>query len=88
MLKPEYSKRFKKDIKRYQYKQDVIDDLNDVIQRLLKKKKLSEQHFDHSLGGNYVGHRECHIKPDILLIYKVYEDILALERLGSHSELF
>lgn len=88
MLKPEYSTRFKKDLKRYQHKQDVIDALNDVIQLLLKKKKLPEKHVDHILKGNYIGHRECHIKPDILLIYKVYDDILAVEGLGSYSELF
>lgn len=88
MLKPEYSTRFKKDIKRYQHKQDVIDELNDVIQLLLKKKKLPEKHVDHPLKGAYGGHRECHIKPDVLLIYKVYDNVLAVERLGSHSELF
>ncbi len=88
MLKLEYSTRFKKDIKRYQYKQDVIDALNDVVKLLVHKKKLPEKHSDHFLKGDYVGHRECHIKPDVLLIYKVYEDKLAMERLGSHSELF
>ena len=88
MLKLEYSTRFKRDIKRYQHKQDVIDDLNDVIQILLKKKKLPEKNVDHLLKGTYIGHRECHIQPNVLLIYKIYNDRLALERLGSHSELF
>ena len=88
MLKPEYSTRFKKDIKRYLHKQDVIDKLNEVIKLLLNKKKLPDKHSDHLLKGDYVGHRECHIKPDILLIYKVHDNILAMERLGSHSELF
>jgi len=88
VLKPEYSSRFKKDIKRYQHKQDIIDELNEVIQLLLKKKKLPEKHVDHPLKGNYVGHRECHVRPDVLLIYKVYDNVLAVERLGSHSDLF
>lgn len=55
---------------------------------LLHKQKLPEKYVDHLLKGNYVGHRECHIAPNVLLIYKVYDDVLAVERLGSHSELF
>ena len=44
---------------------------------------------DHALTGNWKGHRECHIKPDLLLIYrKPNSEILVLVRLGSHSELF
>lgn len=88
MLKPEYSTRFKRDVKRYQYRQNVIDELGDVLQLLLEEKKLPEKYVDHPLKGNYVGHRECHIKPDVLLIYRIYGGILAVERIGSHSELF
>lgn len=88
MLNLEYSTRFKKDMKRYQQKQDVIDAFNEVIQLLLKKKKLPKKNVDHPLKGNYFGHRECHVKPDVLLIYKVKDDTLAVERIGSHSELF
>ncbi|MBA2368370.1 MAG: type II toxin-antitoxin system YafQ family toxin [Candidatus Protochlamydia sp.] len=43
---------------------------------------------DHGLIANYVNHRECHISPDVLLIYKSDEEQLSLERIGSHSELF
>ena len=43
---------------------------------------------DHTLKGNYVGRRECHLEPDWLLIYKVEERDLILERTGSHADLF
>lgn len=47
------------------------------------------QAIDHDLTGDWIGYRECHIKPDLLLIYrKVGDDMLILARLGSHSELF
>ncbi|MGZ3732385.1 MAG: type II toxin-antitoxin system YafQ family toxin, partial [Parachlamydiaceae bacterium] len=51
---------------------------------------LPEKNRDHDLVGNYKGHRECHITPDILLIYKkdFTTNFLSLERIGSHSELF
>jgi len=52
--------------------------------------RLPEKYVDHSLGGQYKGMRECHLKPDALLIYSVSEksQTLYLERIGSHSELF
>ena len=51
---------------------------------------LDSNHQDHALQGEYTGYRECHIEPDLLLIYKKQDDILVLVcfRLGSHSELF
>lgn len=51
-------------------------------------KKLPEKYRDHSLAGDYHGYRECHIKPDVLLIYRTDEQCLYLARIGSHSELF
>ena len=54
------------------------------------RNKLPEKYVDHSLGGQYKGMRECHLKPDALLIYSISEEsqTLYLERIGSHSELF
>lgn len=50
---------------------------------------LKEKHRDHTLSGNWKGHRECHIKPDLLLIcIRPDEHTLRLVRMGSHSELF
>ncbi|WP_081690294.1 type II toxin-antitoxin system YafQ family toxin [Leptotrichia hofstadii] len=57
---------------------------------LAKGEKLPEKNKDHSLIGDYVGHRECHIAPDWLLIYKITEKglILLLTDTGTHSDLF
>jgi mRNA interferase YafQ len=56
---------------------------------LLVDQVLPESNRDHVLGGDWAGYRECHIKPDLLLIYRKPDaDTLRLARLGSHSELF
>lgn len=60
----------------------------DLISRLEKQDKLETKFKDHDLTGNYDGYRECHIKPDLLLIYKANETQLFLARIGSHGELF
>ena len=56
---------------------------------LIHKETLEEKYKDHALTGNWKDHRDCHIKPDLVLIYRIEEDdnILRLTRLGSHSEL-
>lgn len=64
-------------------------DLLPVFLALSNDEPLEIRHRDHDLTGNWAGYRECHIKPDLLLIYKKSEsDTLRLARLGSHSELF
>ena len=82
--------QFKKDIKKYQHKKPVLAELEKVILLLKTQNKLPEKHKDHFLICNYSGMRECHIKPDVLLVYWIdeAEDLLYLERIGSHSELF
>lgn len=52
------------------------------------KREKKGRHRDHVLSGNWAAVRECHIKPDLLLIYEKPEGLLRLIRLGSHSELF
>jgi mRNA interferase YafQ len=60
-----------------------------VVELLLSGQVLPEKNRDHALSGDWVGYRECHIKPDLLLIYRKPDaDTLRLARLGSHSELF
>ena len=60
-----------------------------VLKALVVDQALEPRYRDHDLSGDWVGYRECHIKPDLLLIYrKSGEDLLILTRLGSHSELF
>lgn len=88
MLKPEPSHRFKKDLKKYQHNKSVKEALDKVLKLLVKEEKLPEKYLDHPLSGNYVGCRECHLKPDTLLIYWTDTEIVYLSRIGSHSELF
>jgi len=62
--------------------------LEGLVEKLLNEKTLSIHHHDRALVGSYVHHRECHIEPDWLLIYKLSASELRLERTGSHSDLF
>jgi mRNA interferase YafQ len=82
--------QFKKDFKKYRHNEPVLEEFEEVIKMLRNSNKLPEKYADHSLGGQYKGMRECHLKPDALLIYSVSEEsqTLYLERIGSHSELF
>ncbi len=59
-----------------------------VLDLLSRDEPLPQKNRDHSLTNDWKNYRECHIKPDWLLIYKKYDDILLLARMGSHSELF
>ena len=82
--------RFKKDIKIAIKRKLDLNELDYVISKLANQEDLEEKYKDHALSGNYKDFRECHIKPDWLLIYKYTEDnvILLLVRTGSHSDLF
>lgn len=62
--------------------------LIEVLYLLLNGGSLPQKYKDHELIGNHKGFRECHIKPDLLLIYQKDDEYLSLARLGSHSELF
>ena len=64
--------------------------LDEVIEKLRLGQTLEEKYRDHELKGNFVGFRECHIKPDWLLIYLIEDDILTLTLTdtGSHADLF
>lgn len=59
-----------------------------VIERLASDQSLPERMRDHALTGEWADHRDCHVKPDLVLIYARTGDALVLVRLGSHSELF
>lgn len=85
MRKLERSNAFKRDFKKHG---DLDVNLIEVLYLLLNDEVLPPKYKDHELIGNYKGFRECHIKPDLLLIYKKTDDYLQLARLGSHSELF
>lgn len=78
MLKIRYRNKFKKDLKKVLSQGHKIDELQVVLDLLVQQISLPEKYCDHALIGNYVGYRECHIRPDWLLIYKVENDILTL----------
>jgi len=80
--------RFKKDFKLMLKQGKQIKELETVMIRLIKQESLEPKYKDHELRGNYEGRRECHIKPDWLLIYKISDVQLIFERTGSHSDLF
>lgn len=89
MYELEYSSRFKKDFKKVTKMPipDIIE-VGNVISTLQRGETLAEKYVDHALSGNWFGFRDCHIKPDLLLIYQINNDVLQLARIGSHSELF
>ena len=63
--------------------------LESIINTLLEEKSLDARHHDHALAGRYTGLRECHIRPDWLLIYAIDREMLTLtaSRTGTHSDL-
>ena len=91
MLRVRYRKQFKKDFRRaLKQPEHTQERFQEVLSLLVEEAPLPEKFRDHALTGNYIGHRECHILPDWLLIYKIESDILTLTltRTGSHSDLF
>ncbi len=88
MLKINYTKRFDKDLKKVVPFSKKIEKLKAIIILLAEEKPLPLKNQDHKLSGSYNLRRECHIEPDLLLIYKLDKMQIIFERIGSHSELF
>jgi mRNA interferase YafQ len=93
MRKIDLSTAFKKDYKRARanphHAQSVRALYEAAVLLLAEDKPLPDSCRDHALIGDWKGYRECHLKPDLLLIYRTEEpEILRIARLGSHSELF
>ena len=83
-----YSTQFKKDYKRIKKQDKDLQKLKIIIDLLTSGQPLEEKYCDHQLSGKWKGHRDCHIEPDWILIYRLTSDSLFLERMGSHSDLF
>ena len=85
-----WTSQFKKDYKTAMKRNMDISLMDDCIRMLAQRVTLAPKYRDHDLTGKWVGHRECHVKPDWLLIYRIEGDdlILVLARTGSHSELY
>lgn len=89
MYQVKFTTAYKKAYKLMKKRGLDISLLNEVVDLLRQGKKLEERYRDHGLTGNFAGFRECHIKPDWLLIYLIEDDILTLTLIdtGSHSDL-
>lgn len=90
MYEIQVSTKFKRDVRRCKRQHKNMQLFKDVDARLVAGTSLPQKNKDHVLTGNWCGHRECHLEPDWLLIYKVNENEKVIEyvRTGSHSELF
>lgn len=90
MLKIVRSNRFIKDLKLALKRGYDLNELSKVVNLLANRKTLPIKYKDHALSGDYLNFRECHIKPDWLLIYHIDDEELELFllRTGTHSDLF
>lgn len=85
----DYTNAFSRDLKKITKRGYDISRMEYIVNKLQAGEPLEEKYRDHILTGNWKGYRECHIQPDWLLIYRIYEDklLLVLTRTGTHSDL-
>lgn len=82
------TRRFERDLKRARRRSKDLDKLWAIVERLLKGEPLEPRRRPHTLSGEWVAFRECHVEPDWLLIWRETEDELVLVRTGTHADLF
>jgi mRNA interferase YafQ len=90
MRRIERTGQFKRDYKREAKRHHAMLDaeLMPIVKALANDLPLEPRHRDHALTGDWKDHRDCHVKPDLVLIYRKLDgEVLQLVRLGSHSEL-
>lgn len=90
MLHIEVTTKFKRDLKLAKRRNKDLSALKEIMNQIVAEKPLDKKLKDHTLVGNWHGHRECHIEPDWLLIYKLLqtEKVVIFTRTGSHADLF
>ncbi len=88
MLTVKPTNRFLRDLTLANKRGLDLDKLDAIVNLLQVQKPLPLKNRDHFLSGNWSEHRECHIQPDWLLIYRTDEEFLFLERTGTHADLF
>lgn len=92
MRELQYTSRFKKDLRRElkdPHNKNLASELKLLFELLVNEIPLPEEFHEHQLRGNYIGHFESHIRPDLLIIYKFVNPAgLIAIRLGSHADLF
>lgn len=80
--------QFNKELKKLKKRGKDTRKLTDIVRLLVDEKTLPKKYRNHKLKGEYKGCWECHIEPDWLLIYTKTKDYIALERTGTHTDLF
>ena len=90
MYKVFYSKKYRKKIKLMKKRGYDLSEIENVINKLRRGEDLDWKYRDHQLEGNKIGLRECHIKPNWLLIYRKQADLLIITLLdtGTHEDVF
>lgn len=90
MLQVEYTAQFKRDLKLSKRRNHDLEALRKIMKRIENEEPLNPVSKDHPLSGDWVGHRELHIKPDWLLIYKLMpkQKKVIFIRLGTHADFF
>lgn len=90
MLKVEYTTQFKRDLKLANKRKKNMGELQKIMKKIEHEENLNPRLKDHSLTGNWKSHRELHVEPDWLLIYKLIpdENVVIFVRTGTHSDLF
>jgi len=90
MLTIVFTNKMKRDAKRMSKRGKDLAKLTTVLDLLVSEQAMPEKYRDHPLKGEMRGYRECHIEPDWLLVYRIYQDqlILVAAGTGTHSDLF
>lgn len=88
LLRVAYTKDFKRDFDRLHIKQVLSPEFTEVMYCLQRNQPLPPQYKDHPLKGDKKEYRDCHIFHDLVLIYKIENDVLTLIRVNTHSEVF
>lgn len=89
MLNAEYTSQFKHDLKLAKRRHKKLEILKNVMQKIIHEQVLDKKYRDHLLLGEWAQHRELHLEPDWLLIYKIFPNkIVKFIRTGTHADLF
>ncbi len=83
-----FTKAFKKDYSKIIERTALESEFETLFDLITSGEKLPARYKDHPLKGNWRGHRGCHLRPDILVIYRIANDEITFVRINSHSEIF
>ena len=88
MLRLEITNQFDRDLKKIKKRGENLDELWEIVSKLVQRESLHPRHRPHKLSGKWKRAWECHIRPDWLLIWHETPDSLILVRTGTHPDLF